>query len=175
MAKADLTAQRLRELLHYEPETGVFTWRVNKGRAKAGQVAGRVHQSYGYRYIKVDQQNVRENRAAWAYVTGEWPPTSIEIDHVNRKRDDNSWANLRFVTPKQNRENQSDSRRNTSGNRGVRFDTQRGLWHAQIGHFGKVYNLGRYKTISEALDARRIAEQEFFTHSMSPTQAIPSK
>lgn len=56
MATANLTAQRARELLNYDPETGIFTWKVNVGRwgrIKAGTETGSpdVH---GHLRIQVD-------------------------------------------------------------------------------------------------------------------------
>ena len=96
MAKADLTAARLRELLHYDPDTGVFTWRVRRGVASAGSVAGNTTKD-GRVSIYVDNISYRAARLAWLYVYGEWPIK--DVGYKNRDcrdtRIDNlmDWAN----------------------------------------------------------------------------------
>jgi HNH endonuclease len=87
-----LTAERLRERLHYDAETGVFTRRVGSSNARAGDVAGSVH-STGYVRISIDGGKYTAHCLAWFYVHGVWP--SDQIDHINRNRSDNRIANLR--------------------------------------------------------------------------------
>jgi hypothetical protein len=54
-----LTAERLRELLNYDPKTGVFTWRVNKGmRARAGSAVTHTRTD-GYMSVKIDGHHHR--------------------------------------------------------------------------------------------------------------------
>lgn len=87
MAAAILTHARLRELLDYNAETGVFTWRVSRqGHCKAGSAAG-ARRHDGYIRICVDQRRVWGHRLAWFYVHGEWP--SQQIDHINGNPSDN--------------------------------------------------------------------------------------
>jgi hypothetical protein len=38
----ELTTERLREVLSYDPQTGVFVWMVAAGRARIGDIAGSV-------------------------------------------------------------------------------------------------------------------------------------
>lgn len=93
-----LTAERLRELLSYDPETGWFTWRVTRssnGRADAGSRAGALR-SDGYRHVTVDQHKYKEHRLAWLYMTGKWP--EADLDHKNNTRDDNRFSNLRAAS-----------------------------------------------------------------------------
>jgi hypothetical protein len=87
-----LTAERLREQLRYDAETGVFTRRVESGHACVGDVAGSVH-STGYVRIGIDGWKYTAHHLAWLYVHGVWP--SDQIEHINRKRSDNRIANLR--------------------------------------------------------------------------------
>lgn len=109
-----LTAETVRELLDYEPETGVFRWLSDaaNGRTKKGTVAGSLSRS-GYRRIKLNRSRYQAHRLAWLYVYGEWP--SDEIDHINALRDDNRIENLRIASRSQNRANSKSRRAGLKG------------------------------------------------------------
>ena len=99
MAKADLTAQRLREALHYDPETGVFTWATAvSSKTVPGARAGNQHIA-GYFRIRLDGYSYKAHRLAWLYMTGAWPAECI--DHINRNNSDNRFSILREATHKQ--------------------------------------------------------------------------
>jgi hypothetical protein len=107
-----VTAQRIRELLHYDPNTGVFTRLVStSSSARAGGVAGSRHCD-GYSVIWVDSRIYRSHRLAWLWMTGEWP--THQIDHINLDRADNRWSNLRHATQSQNMAN-TQTRANNAG------------------------------------------------------------
>lgn len=108
-----LTQARLRELLHYDPETGVFTRLVARKGPKAwvGCVAGSPDRK-GYTSIVIDQERHAAHRLAWFYVHGSWPDG--QIDHINGVKDDNRLANLRVVS---NQVNGQNSRVARSSNR----------------------------------------------------------
>jgi hypothetical protein len=170
--KSDLTQMELHQVLAYDPETGVFTWIEPAARAvQPGQEAGFIKKGVasggGYRFIKVNSVAYAAHRLAWLYMTGEWPPH--EIDHVNRNRSDNRFANLRAVTHKQNMENLNLSKANTSGFRGVSWAA--GKWSAIITHFGERKVLGTFDDIEQAKAARLAAERELFTHS-TPSETV---
>jgi hypothetical protein len=158
MAKTDLTAQRLRELLNYDPETGVFTWRVKIPRSKvnAGAVAGCLQT--GYAKIKIDGFVWLGHRLAWLYVTGKNAPP--QIDHIDGNRSNNRMENLRPSTSSENQQNLREARSNSkSGVLGV--IPYRSGFRACIKHKGKTKYLGDFATKDEAsaayLSEKRIA------------------
>jgi hypothetical protein len=141
MAAAILTAERLQEVLDYDPETGVFVWKRKTGsRAKPGQVAGNAH-SLGYRFLCVDGRRYKEHRLAWLYVHNVWPLG--DVDHIDGRRDNNAICNLRDVSRSVNAQNMRLARAHSAaGLLGVR-KTKNGRWCARI-------NIGTYDTPEEA-------------------------
>ena len=113
------TCEQIKNALHYDPETGLFTWLISPSqRAPKGSVAGTLNDA-GYLLIGFEGKRYRAHRLAWLYMTGEWP--SSEIDHRNTNRRDNRWENLREASGSQNQWNQQKRTDNTSGVKGVRF------------------------------------------------------
>jgi hypothetical protein len=136
----------LLNLLHYNPETGVFCWKEARGGfAQAGDVAGGV-MSHGYRHIRVFGHIYKAHRLAWFYVHGEWPAKSL--DHADLNRDNNSIANLREATRPENAANSKARTNNTSGFKGVSFmGGYKRKWVAQINdETGKRRVIGRFET-----------------------------
>ena len=140
-----LTAERLRDLLHYDPETGVFTWRIGASkRVRAGDIAGFVNGT-GYWLIGVDGRKYRAHRLAWLWVYGAWP--SKDLDHIDGCRNNNRIFNLREATISENRQNQREARSNnkSSGFLGVTHHKQSNAWMARIVINGKTIHLGLFK------------------------------
>ncbi len=152
-----LTQARLRDLLDYDPRTGVFIWRSNRGGA-AGRLAGTID-THGYRLIRVDCKLYRSCRLAWLYVTGEWP--KYQIDHINMVRDDDSWTNLRLATSSQNNMNRRARAGTASGLKGVSWDSRSGKWVALITAFGVTTWLGVFDDPQEAHRAYSDAAEKF--------------
>lgn len=134
---------KLREFLAYNPETGEFRWLKNKSRGHVGGLAGAVVATTGYRRIWFDGERVFAHRLAFALMTGEWPET---VDHINRIRDDNRWANLRAATRSQQ---QGNRKRSAMGTRGIRMF--RGKWKAALMLDKKRFvHLGTFETQAQA-------------------------
>lgn len=146
-----LTLERLREVLRYHPETGQFTWlKRTSNRVRVGDRAGRVDAN-GYRGIRIDGELFYAHRLAVFYVTGGWPES--QVDHDNRHRDDNRWANLVCATQSENMQNQGLASTNTSGYRGVCFHRAAGKWSAERCVDGVKNYLGLFPTAEAARDA----------------------
>ena len=163
-----LTQARLKELLHYDPETGNFTWLVARGATTAGRRAGGPV-SYGYRGIRVDSVLHREHRLAWLYMLGDDP--TCDIDHVNRDRSDNRWSNLRLASRSDNLLNQGLSSRNTSGHRNVVWDRRAGSWRVEAQVRGRRTYLGSFSVLSEAAARAEQWRAENHGEFATPTSA----
>lgn len=142
----ELTQEILRDLLDYNPETGVWTWRnpLPRSKMKPGDLAGRITDG-GRRQIRIASGFYYASRLAWLYMTGEWPKE--EIDHVNRVRDDDRWINLREATHSQNSFNRSFCE--VSGEwRGIRANCNK-----FVVSIGGLY-LGNFDSFEEAKEVR---------------------
>lgn len=159
-----MDAERLREVLDYDPETGVFTWKCREGVLKerntqfAGKRAG-YRLPHGYRRITVDKVKYYEHRLVWLYVYGAWP---MQIDHINMVRDDNRIANLRLATTSQNMANQKSPKHNTSGFKGVSYDQSRNRWFSTLHKDRKLMFRARFDTAEEAAAAYAKAAKKHF-------------
>ena len=142
-----LTQTRLKEVLEYDPTTGIFTNRVSRSNMRAGSVAGCVTPN-GYISISIDGKRYLAHRLAYLCVVGSFPPD--HIDHINGIRDDNRLANLRVATRSENCRNSRKRSNNTTGYKGVWFDKRTGKFQAQIRINGKKKYLGLFLTPEEA-------------------------
>jgi len=141
-----LTRARLRELLHYDPETGEFRWRKRRGgKIRPGDVAGTVPIDR-YRKIAIDGRQYRAHRLAWFYRTGEWCPQVV--DHRDGDPSNNRWSNLRRATWSQNNANRRPQRNKTCALKGV-SRARRGF-RATIHKNGQLHYLGTFRTPQEA-------------------------
>ena len=114
--------------------------------------------------IRVDQVDYLAHRLMWLYVYGAFP--ILNIDHIDRNRSNNCPINLRVATPKQNGENRSLKSKNASGHRGVflRKYLKSKPWAVNIMSNRKTIHIGYFATVEEAIQARRMAEDKYFTH-----------
>ena len=163
---AEIKLNRLKEIMKYDPDTGVFIYLVNRGRQrKAGDTVGFVsqksfHNGGGYRIIAVDEREYAAHRLAWFYHYGTWPDEFI--DHINGLRDDNRISNLRIATRSQNMANRSKQSNNTSGLKGVSFNKRARKWVSCIQKEGKYIYLGLHETKERAYSVYCRAAKEMF-------------
>lgn len=120
VSPGNITIERLKDLLHYDPDTGEFTWvKRTSNRINLGDVAGQID-DHGHREIRIDSCKYRAHRLAWLWEYGRLPKSDLQIDHINGVRDDNRIINLREVTGSINQQNRrSASKNNTTGALGV--------------------------------------------------------
>lgn len=155
--KNDLTAEYVRSILDYSPETGIFTWKHRpEGYAPwnaryAGTIASTVN-CYGYSIISIAGKKYHASRLAFLIMTGSFPPH--EMDHRDCNALNNKWKNLREATPSQNQHNKRIYKNNTSGHKGIVWDKANNKWFARVVHCSKVINIGRFQSIGEAISER---------------------
>jgi len=164
----EITAQRVFELLDYNPKTGEFVWKTSRpGKAQKGKKAGCIHPN-GYHRISIDYRLYNAQRLAWLFITGKWP--SKLIDHIDGNPANNCANNLRECNHIQNGANRKMSSANTSGYKGVSKIKSNGKWGAWIKVAGRSKNLGNhFNTPEEAYEAYKKASNqmhgEFGRHS----------
>ena len=160
-AEYKLTQNGLKELLSYDPETGIFKWKVNRGRLMKDSVAGS-KMNIGYFQIKINYRKYLSHRLAFLYVYGRFPKG--QIDHINGVRDDNRIENLRDVTRTVNNQNTKRTKNNTSGFTGVYWHKAGNKWVSRINVNKKNVHLGSFSCIGEAIMARKKANIEYGFH-----------
>lgn len=143
-----LTTKRLREVISYNPDSGIFTWKVKRpGRFTGpGEIAGSL--KVRYRFITIDCVTYRAHRLALFYMTGRWPKDGI--DHINGNGYDNRWINLREATTLENLFNSRKRSDNTSGIKGVYWAALTKRWVANICSSRKTKNLASFANKNDA-------------------------
>lgn len=145
-----LTQERLKTLLSYDAETGVFRWLKVPPRSvlAIGSIAGGIEHQ-GYWRIKIDGKTYKAHRLAWLYVHGKFP--SAYLDHINGVKSDNRIANLREATNQENQQNIKKAfRTSTHGVLGATWNCQANKWCARIKHGTKRIHLGYFDSAEEA-------------------------
>jgi hypothetical protein len=175
----------LRQLLDYDPETGLLYWRTRsvdmfadaasgssgfvttEKRAStwnarfAGRPAFTSRFSGGYHHGAILGQTYMAHRVIWKWAHGFDPDC---VDHINGDKGDNRLANLRSIPRAMNARNMPQQSNNTSGQTGVHFCNFTGRWRAEIVVSGRNIRLGRFANFSDAVTARRAAERKFGFH-----------
>lgn len=139
-----MTQERLQDLLRYDKDTGIFTWR-NKKANKAGSKT-----TNGYIQISVGGKRYAAHRLAWLYIYGYIPEQ--QLDHINRQRDCNKITNLRLATQSTNNINKPIQKNNTTGFRGVSYHITKKKYVARVGIDKRLVHLGYFETAQQAHD-----------------------
>ena len=155
--KIKLTHKRLKSILDYNPNTGMFKWKVlpkKSTRNKIGCYAGCLNINDGYVVIVINGKTYRAHRLAWFYFYGNWPKR--QVDHIDMDKQNNSIKNLRDVTARTNKSN------NKLRQEGRLLGTSRhdGKWQARIYINPKDVHLGTFNTELEAHEAYKKALAE---------------
>ena len=167
------TAETLRTLFDYEPESGIFRWRVKPSRSvKAGDVAGSVR-SDGYIVIAVNSRKFLAHRLAYLHFHSVWP--EHHIDHINGNPADNRIANLRDASRSVNAQNITrPPKSNTSGFLGVSLSKDTERWRATIYINKRSQHIGYFKTAEAAYAAYLAAKLRLHPGDVRNLAEIPS-
>jgi hypothetical protein len=152
-----ITASRLREVADYAPETGIFTWRIQRKKCSKGKRFGTMKNN-GYLKAGIDGVTYTLHRLAWLYVYGEFP--TEDIDHVDGDRTNNRIENLRSVCRSANLENQrkAHARNKSTGVLGAYAHGNNFISRIRVR--GKDHYLGMFKTIDAAHTAYLAAKRQ---------------
>jgi hypothetical protein len=159
--------ERLLELLDYNAVTGEFRWKAKRRGVKVGSLAGK-DDGFGYIVITVEYVEYRAHRLAYAFMG---QPVPAQVDHINRVRSDNRWANLRASTQAFNHKNKGLPKNNKSGCPGVKWDANARKWRAEITVAGRRINLGIFTDVGDAVAARTLANLEHGFNTGEATHA----
>ena len=151
-----LTHARLRQILNYDPETGVFNWKINNNVVHVGMRAGHIN-IYGYRVIAIDRAPPRKaSRLAWFYMTGRWPKGLI--DHINRNCSDDRFCNI--PEPLEQNGHNRVFTKNKTGVQNVSFRHGRYRVISRVGGIERC--IGNFSTLTEAKVARDKAADKLY-------------
>lgn len=156
--KKNLTQERLKEFLHYDPETGKFKWIVRRKGVIPNKDAGCLKKD-GYIHIGICGEKYLASRLAWLYTHGYFPEN--EIDHIDRNTTNDSLENLREVSHSCNMKNKGTQKNNKSGVSGVRWFEQTSRWVVRINSNKVQYNIGYFISKDDAVKARWEAEKKY--------------
>lgn len=171
-APPKLTQEDLKSLVHYCKDTGNFTWKVQRGRQKAGDPAGARSEALGYILIGVNGVRHYAHRLAWLYIYGYWPDNIV--DHKDNNGFNNRIDNLQVISQGKNILKSVNYARNKRSNLppGVYISKAcPGKFLAKININSKSKHLGVHSTPAEAYEAFRKAKLEFHgTHLLELAQ-----
>ena len=179
----ELTAEIVRELLYYNPNTGKVFWKERPSKYFKNEVAARKwnaqwsgketfttkskdyrskHGRIGATEARIFGKKYLAHRIIWLYYYGCWP--KHQVDHINHDPTDNRIINLRDVTASENQRNRTLQKNNKVGHNGIYWDKERKKYRAQIYNGKYCKDIGRYDTLEEAIEARHLANINYNYH-----------
>jgi len=160
MTKQIITQAELKEQLHYNPDTGIFTWIKNSRRINAGAIAGSLTIK-GYINIVVNGRCFKAHRLAWLYIYGEIPKE--QIDHVDMNKSKNNICNLRLAYRSINQQNMRNARKDNNSSKYLGVSKRKNCddYRADIRVNGKKLYLGIFKNQELAHEAYLNAKRQF--------------
>jgi hypothetical protein len=144
---------KLEKMFNYDPETGILTWRYTSRPDLIGMQCGSIS-SQGYHTVTINGSKFGVHRIIYKMMTNEEPDI---MDHINGKRHDNRWCNLRSVSHQENNFNIGLAKDNKSGFSGVHYRADHDRYTATVRIGSKSHHLGSFKTKAEAIAARQAA------------------
>jgi hypothetical protein len=161
----ELDQEKLKSLVSYDRETGVFRWTwiegapLHRNRQFAGKRCGTIDKD-GYLQITLIGHKYLAHRLAFMYINGAWPDK--EIDHIDGVRNNNAFSNIRMVSRHENKRNMKQYENNSTGTCGVGWHKQRNKWRAYASDVtGKLRHLGLFDCFDDAVAARNAASSEW--------------
>lgn len=155
-----LTQEYLKQILHYNPDSGEFFW-IKNTPIENWKRAG-TKNPLRYVQILIQGKIYLAHRLAFIYMKGENPIE--QIDHINHNKIDNRWCNLRLVSHQENHRNMPIQLNNKSGHNGIYWHKSANKWCSMIKVNGKNKYLGLFKNIKQAIQARKDAELYYNFH-----------
>lgn len=166
-----LSSDYLKSCLSYDPRVAEFRWAINRGKMKAGQIAGTTNGN-GYPQVMINRKIYLSHRLAWLYIYGRFPDK--ELDHINGDRADFRIVNLRECSHAENHQNrgkQKNGGKSTSEFPGVYMRRECKKWVSQISADGKNYYLGMFEDEMRAREAYLKAKSELHRFQPVPREA----
>ena len=143
-----LTQDYLKEILDYDPKTGIFKWKVSKRKTRDGDIAGSVN-SKDRRVLSIDGLSFGASRLAFLYMTGAFPVHSVR--HLNNINSDDRWANLKEVEP-------VVSRKAANKYPGVHWKVRKSQYEVKFYANGRHVVLGCFDDFNEAVKCKKEAD-----------------
>lgn len=142
-----MTQEELKQVLIYNPQTGIFNWKIKKNGIKPCKSAGCFCKD-GYARIRINQKLYTAHRLAFLYMIGSIPE---QVDHIDMDKKNNKWENLRSSNNAKNSANKTKYKNNKSGFKGVHFvKNRKKCWESSIKVNGIKFFIGYFNTAEEA-------------------------
>lgn len=158
-----ITQEKAKILFEYDEGTGVLTRKPLPATSKTNKMyntrfAGKTptsKDSKGYLTVRAEGKTYRVARLIYLWMEGYFPD---QVDHIDRDRTNNSWANLRAVDNQQNSWYRGKYNRGntTSTYQGVSLHRKTNKWRAQISINEDKQHLGLFKTEQEAYETYKL-------------------